>query len=198
MELRCCVCIHGRLQLNWTQNGSCMKITISSHTFRGAAESELSAFYHQHSVSSCWNEPNQGMINFINKQQKNPQEDFEPASKPPGTNPLCTAHCSNSYLAVSPHKAIWLWFLSTTQHSLFERLENVSGQKLSNSEQLWTDWDCGVRTIITDAEIHRSWYKSKLLTREHPSLPKSEQICSILKRWRYCICSRHALLSNGE
>lgn len=40
------LCMHSwQIAVNWTQNGSCMKITTSSNTFRGAAESKSSAQY---------------------------------------------------------------------------------------------------------------------------------------------------------
>lgn len=113
---------------------------------------------------------NQDLINFINKWQEESTRTIpnllqRPEERIPAAQPIAVTVTELS----PPHKAIWLWFLSTGQCSLFERLANVSGQDRSSSKQLWADWECGVRTIITDLGVHRTWDKSKPITQEKPT-----------------------------
>lgn len=75
---------------SWTWNGSCMKPTVASNKFRGAAEGKSSAFchqhftisilpsafYHQHFESAWWDTKNRTLSIWLTSSRKNPQEQF--------------------------------------------------------------------------------------------------------------------------
>lgn len=80
---------------------------------------------------------NQDFIHFINKQQEESTRTISNLlqrhpEQIPAMQPIAVTVTRPS----PPHKAIWLWVLSTAQRWLFERLANVSSQEWSSSEQL--------------------------------------------------------------
>lgn len=165
-----------------TQNGSCAQPTASSSKFRGAAKRKWSAFCHQRFEGARWNANSRTRLILLTRGGKNPQEQLLTCFKTAKSGWLPSCRCSNCYVALS---AIWLWFLSTAQCWLCERLADVSGQDCSSSEQRYADWEHGVRTIITDFWDRCPGTKSKHSLTSTPSLPPSlptfERVCSIPK-----------------